>query len=427
MRPLLLPILLTGFLALPQSAAAAGRVVAVTFDHVIHPVSVEILSHALDQAKKEDAAAVLIRLNTPGGLYEATRGITEKIIASPVPVITYVTPAGGRAASAGFFILEAGDLAAMAPGTRTGAASPVLIGQEMDPVMRRKVEEDAAAALRSVCAKRGRNSELAEKTVSQAKAFTDKEALDNKLIEVLASSEAALLDQIDGREVTRLDGRKQTLRTRGAAIVEYQPSWRERLISSIADPNIAFVMLILGALGVYVEFTSPGLILPGVAGGIMVLLGLSALSVLPINWLGAALIVLALSFFVLEAKFASHGILGAGGAVAMVLGAMMLVEGPPELRIRFTTALSTAVPFAVITMFLLTLVVRARRNKVATGVDALLQEVAVARTPLAPRGKVFLHGEYWDAVSSGPVEAGGHVRVVAIEGLTLQVEPVLPQ
>jgi membrane-bound serine protease (ClpP class) len=409
---------------LPQAAIAAGRVVAVTFDHVIHPVSVEILSHALDQAKKEDAAAVLIRLNTPGGLYEATRGITEKIVASSVPVITYVTPAGGRAASAGFFILEAGDLAAMAPGTRTGAASPVLIGQEMDPVMRRKVEEDAAAALRSVCAKRGRNSELAEKTVSQAKAFTDKEALDNKLIEVLAASETALLDQIDGREVTRLDGRKQTLHTRGAAIVDYQPSWRERLISSIADPNIAFVLLILGALGVYVEFTSPGLILPGVAGGIMVLLGLSALSVLPINLLGVALLVLALSFFVLEAKFASHGILGTGGAVAMVLGAMMLVEGPPELRIRFTTALSTAVPFAVITMFLLTLVVRARRNKVATGVDALMQEVAVARTPLAPRGKVFLHGEYWDAVSSGPVEAGGQVRVVAIDGLTLRVEPV---
>jgi membrane-bound serine protease (ClpP class) len=399
-------------------------VVAVSFNHVIHPVSAEILQHALEQAKKQDAAAVLIRLNTPGGLYEATRSITEKIVASPVPVVTYVTPAGGRAASAGFFILEAGDLAAMAPGTRTGAASPVLIGQEMDPVMRRKVEEDAAAALRSVCAKRGRNSELAEKTVSQAKAFTDKEALDNKLVEVLAASEAELFDLIDGREVTRLDGRKQTLRTRGAQIVEYQPSWRETLISTIADPNIAFVLLILGALGVYVEFSSPGLILPGVAGGIMVLLGLSALSVLPINWLGAALLVLAITFFVLEAKFASHGILGAGGAVAMVLGAMMLVEGPPELRIRLSTALATALPFALITMFLLTLVVRARRGKVVTGVEALLEEVAVARTALAPKGKVFLHGEYWDAVSSGPVEAGAQVRVVSVDGLTLRVEPL---
>jgi membrane-bound serine protease (ClpP class) len=414
----LAPLLLLG-----GQLFAASRVVAVAVDGVVHPITVEILSHSLEKAQRENASLVLIRINTPGGLMEAMRRSIEKIVASPVPVVTYVTPSGGRAASAGFFLLEAGDVAAMAPGTNTGAASPVALGVEMDAVMRRKVESDAAASLRSLTTKRGRNSALAEKTVLEARSFTEKEALDNKLVEIIAADERQLLEQLEGRTITRFDGRQQTLHTAGAVVVTYEKTVRESIISSISDPNLAFMLLVLGALGVYLEFTHPGLILPGVAGGILVLLGLSALAVLPINWGGAALLVLAVALFVLEAKFASHGILGAGGAVAMILGALLLVEGPPELRIRLTTAVAVTLPFALITVFLLNLVLRARANKVVTGAAGMVGEIGVVHVPLAPQGKVFVHGEFWDAVSTAPVEAGARVRVLAVEGLLLKVGP----
>ena len=402
---------------------AAPRVVAVDVDGMVHPVTAEIISRAIDQARREQASALLIRLNTPGGLLDATREIDQHIISSPVPVITYVTPSGGRAASAGFFVLQAGDVAAMAPGTNTGAASPVLLGQQMDPVMRNKIENDSAANLRGLVTARGRNAELAEKTIREAKSFTAKEALDSKLIDLIAPSEAELFRQLDGRDVTRFDGRKQRLSLAGAEVVDYKKTAREWIISTIADPNIGFVLLVLGALGIYVEFSSPGLIFPGVAGGILALLGLSALSVLPINWVGVALLLLAAALFILEAKFASHGVLGTGATVAMILGAMLLIEAPPEFRIHLTTAVAVAVPFALITMFLVSLVVRARRNKVVTGGEGMIGEVGEARTPLDPSGKVFIHGEYWDAVSKQPVPAGSAVRVVDVEGLRLEVEP----
>jgi membrane-bound serine protease (ClpP class) len=391
---------------------------------MVHPITTEMVGHALQQAGEQHAQALLIRLNTPGGLLDATRQITEKLIASPIPVITYVTPGGGRAASAGFFLLEAGDVAAMAPGTNTGAASPVLLGQQMDPVMKRKVENDAAASLRSITTRRGRNTELAEKTVLEAKSFTDKEALDNHLIDLTAASEQELFARLDGREVARFDGRKQVLHLGGAAIVEYRKTAREAIISSIADPNIAFALLIIGGLAIYVEFSHPGLIVPGVAGVIMVLMGLSALSVLPINWLGVALLVLSISLFVLEAKFASHGILGAGGVVSMVLGALMLVEGPPEMRIHLATALAVALPFGIISVFLLSLVLKARKAKVVTGSSGMVGETGEAKSALSPSGKVFVHGEYWNAVCSVPVDAGTRVRVLAVNGLMLQVEPI---
>ncbi len=410
-------------MVLASCSVASPKILLIHLDHVVHPVTVEILGAAIEQARRENADLVLIRLNTPGGLLESTREAVEKIVASSVPVVTYVAPSGGRAASAGFFLLQAGDVAAMAPGTNTGAASPILIGQQMDPVLRRKAENDAAAALRTLVEKRGRNSALAEKAVLEAKAFTEREALENRLIELVAADPASLLAQLEGREITRFDGRKLKFHAADRTIVEYEKTLRQRILTAISDPNLAFVLLILGALGVYVEFSSPGLIVPGVAGAILVLLGLSALSVLPINWLGAALLVLALSLFVLEAKFASHGILGGGGAVAMVLGAMLLIDGPPDIRIRWTTALAVALPFAGITMFLLSLVVRARAGKVITGTSGMVGELGEARTSMSPEGKVFVHGAYWDAVCSTPVAAGARVRVTAVEGLQLRVEP----
>jgi membrane-bound serine protease (ClpP class) len=410
-------------LAAALQVRAAAKVIAIDVDGIIHPVTVEIISHAIDEAAKEDAAAILLRLNTPGGLLDSSREITSKMIASRVPIIAFVTPSGGRAASAGFFLLEAADIAAMAPGTNTGAASPVLMGEQMDPVMRNKVENDASAWLRSIVTKRAHNAELAEKTIREAKAFSEKEALDNHLVDLIAPDEAHLLTALDGREITRFDGRKEILHTAGAEIVDYKPTARERIIRSVADPNIAFILLVLGALGVYVEFSSPGLILPGVAGGILALLGLSGLAVLPINWIGAALLMLGAAMFVLEAKFASHGVLGSGGTVAMILGALLLINGPPELRIHLSTALSVTIPFALITMFLVSLVVRARANKALMSNGGLLNEVGLARTPLTPGGKVFVHGEYWDAVSSTPVDTGAEVRVVSVDGMKLGVEP----
>lgn len=412
-------------------AAAAGacfpapKVVAVDLDGVVHPVMVEIIERALAQAKQQNAEAVLLRLNTPGGLMEAMRQSVEKIVASPIPVVTYVCPSGGRAASAGFFLLEAGDVAAMAPGTNTGAAHPVAIGVQMDAIMKQKVENDAAASLRSVVAKRGRNAALAEKAVLESKSFTDKEALENKLIELIARDEKDLLGQLNGREVVRFDGSKVTLRLAGATIETYERSLRQKILSGVSDPNIALLLLVLGALGVYVEFSSPGLFVPGVAGAILAVLGLSAISVLPINGAGAALLILAFVLFALEAKFASHGILGVGGAAAMILGSMLLVDSPvPEMRIRLSTALAITIPFAAITVFLLTLVIRARANKVSTGSEGMLNETGEAVTPIAPEGQVLVRGEYWAAVSEAPLKAGARVRVAGITGLKLRVEAV---
>jgi len=417
-----------GCLVLAGRAQAAGRVLAVDVDSIVHPVTVEIVGRALDQAVREHDDLVLIRLNTPGGLMDAMRETIQKIVASPVSVVTYVAPSGGRAASAGFFLLEAGDVAAMAPGTNTGAAHPVLMGTEMDPVMKQKVENDAAASLRSLTSKRGRNSDLAQKAVLESKSFTEKEALDNHLIELIANNEQDLMRQLDGREITRFDGRKETLHVAGAEIVVYEKNLRQRVLSAISDPNIALILLVLGALGIYVEFSTPGVIFPGVAGAIMVLLGLSALSMLPINWLGAALLILSFAFFVLEAKFAAHGVLAAGGSVAMILGAVILINSPlPEMRIHLSTAIALALPFAAITVFLLSLVMRARAGKVVTGVEGMLGETGVALADLAPEGRVFVRGEYWNAVATAPVKTGEKVRVTAIDHLNLTVEPVQNQ
>jgi membrane-bound serine protease (ClpP class) len=353
---------------------------------------------------------------------EATRDVVEKLIASTVPVVTWVGPSGAHAASAGFFVLLAGDVSAMAPGTQTGAASPIVLGKELDPVLRRKVESDAEAWLRSIASRRGRNAALAEKAVSEAKSFTEQEALDSNLINFIAKDETELLSRLDGISITRFDGTKRILPLKGAKIAVYQPSLRQKILKAVSDPNIALIILLLGALGLYLEFSMPGLILPGVAGAILLLLGLSALALLPINWLGVVLLLLALTLFVLEAKFTSFGILGAGGAAAMILGALFLIEGPPEFRISFGTAVGIALPFAVISVFLMTLVIRAHGNKVQTGVSGLVGEIGIARTELSPEGKILVHGEYWDAVSSATVLQGTRVRVLSVDGMRLIVE-----
>src|SRR5579885_1998367 len=274
---------------------------------MIHPVSAELITAGIEHAVQEHASLVIIQLSTPGGLDTSMREIIEKVIASPVPVVVYVAPSGSRAASAGFFILLSADIAAMAPGTNTGAAHPLFMGGQPDDVMKKKVENDAAAYLRSIAGKRKRNPELAEKGVTESRSFTEEEALKNGFIDVIANDRADLLQKLDGREVARFDGRKQVLHLQGASVEVYSPNFRQIFLSHILDPNVSFILLILGVLGLYVEFTHPGLILPGVAGGIALVLSLFAFSLLPINWAGAVLIALAIVFFVLEAKFVTHG------------------------------------------------------------------------------------------------------------------------
>ncbi len=413
------------FFGLFSGVAAGPRVLRIDVDQVIHPVTTEVIARGLEQASREGVEAVLIRLNTPGGLMTAMQEIIQKIVASPAPVITYVAPSGGRAASAGFMILEAADIAAMAPATNTGAAHPVLLGGgQLDAVMKQKIENDAAASIRALAEKRGRNSAMAELAVRESKAFTEKEALDNHLIDLIAPDEKTLLATLDGREITRFDGRRQRLHLAGATIVGYQLSLRQRVLMPLIDPNLAFILLILGVLGVYLEFTHPGLILPGVAGGILVILALMALTLLPIRFAGAALLLLGMILFVLEAKIASHGILGMGGSVAMVLGALILIDtSVPELKIRLSTAVAVTLPFALITIFLLQLVIRARALKVTTGTTGMLDEIGVAKTALAPDGQVFVHGEWWNAVSSAPLPLGARVKVVGVDGLKLRVVP----
>ena len=392
---------------------------------MVHPVTAEIIASAIHQAEASGDALLIIRLDTPGGLSEAMRESVAKIVASPVPVVTYVGPQGARAASAGFFILEAGDVAAMSPGTNTGAAHPVIMGSQMDPVMKEKLENDASASLRSITGQRGRNVQLAETAVRQSKSFTEHEAMDGRLIEIIARDEQDLLRQLDGRVVRRFNGDTVTLHCRGASIEQYERTSRQRVLSEMSDPNIALIVLALGVLGIYVEFVAPGLIFPGVIGSILALVGLAAFSVLPLNWLGVMLVLLALVMFALEIKFVSHGILSAGAAAALVLGATMLVDSPtPEMRIHLATALSVAAPLAIVTALLVTLAVRARRSKVVTGVEGMIGLVGVAIEDLVPSGRILVRGENWQAHSAVPVGKGTRVRVQGVADLLLRVEPI---
>lgn len=408
------------------AASANADVLRVVVDGTINPISDEYIARGIEQAGRQHAQAVLIEIRTPGGLVDSTRNIITKILASQVPVIVYVYPTGSRSASAGFYILESADVAAMAPGTNTGAAHPVLMGTTMDPIMKEKVENDSAAFMRSFVAKRGRNVEVAESAVRQSKSFTDQEALQQHLIDYVAKDEHDLLKQMDGRPITRFDGQKVALRVAGAHIDDYGLTLKEEILGFLMDPNIAFLIFIIGAAAIYAEFNHPGAVIPGVVGIIFVVLAVFALGLLPVRFAGVALILTAFVLFALEAKFGTHGALGVGGIAVMILGALLLVDGPiPQMRIRLFTAVAVSVPFGLITIFLVDIAVRARRNKVVTGDRGLIGEIGVAQTQLRPDGKVFVHGEIWNARSSVPIDPGSSVRVTAVHDLILTVEPTM--
>jgi membrane-bound serine protease (ClpP class) len=412
-------------LAILVGLAAHADVVRVTVDGTINPVSSEYIGRGIERGSDQHAQAVLVELRTPGGLVDSTREIISKILASPVPVIVFVYPTGSHSASAGFYILEAADVAAMAPGTNTGAAHPVLAGGTMDPIMKEKVENDLAAFMRSFAGKRGRNVEVAESAVRQSKSFTDQEALQQHLIDYIAKDPADLLKQIDGKTITRFDGRTAILHTAGAQIVDYEMTLKEQILEFLMDPNITFLILIIGAAAIYFEFNHPGAVIPGVVGVIFVMLAIFALNLLPLRFAGVALLVTAFILFVLEAKLGTHGALGIGGIAMMILGALLLVDGPiPQMRIHPLTAVAVSIPFGLLTIFLVNIAMRARRGKVVTGVRGLIGEVGVAHTALRPQGKVFVHGELWDAYCQAGADPGQTVRITSVHDLTLAVEPV---
>src|SRR5438132_6333741 len=408
--------------AIPLCAQAA--ILKITVNDMIHPISDEFIGRALTEAARTNDDAVVIELRTPGGLIDSTRSIVEKIMTSRVPVIVYVAPAGARAASAGFFILESADIAAMAPGTNTGAAHPVVFGEKMDEIMKTKMENDAAAFMRTIAARRGRNVTVAESAVRESKSFTEDEALHQKLIDVVAPNLPSLFQAFDGKTLRRYNGSTTTLHLVGKPLRTYDMSLKERLLSKLMDPNIAFLLFALGALAIFAEFNHPGAVVPGVVGVIAILLALFALNLLPTRYASLSLLIAAFVLFALEAKYATHGVLGIGGVICMIFGALFLVDGPiPEMRVHLFTALIVSIPIGLIAIFLTTLVLRARRNRVTTGREGMIGEIGVARTELEPAGKVFVHGELWNGVRRTAVAPGTRVRVSGVDGLQLIVEP----
>ncbi|HWF91427.1 MAG TPA: nodulation protein NfeD [Terriglobales bacterium] len=407
------------------SISSSAEVLKIVVNDTIQPITEEYIARAIAEAQRGHDQALLIELNTPGGLLDSTRDIIHNIVTSPVPVIIYVSPAGSRAASAGFFILESADIAAMAPGTNTGAAHPVLMGGgKMDDVMKQKIENDAAAFMRSFVSKRGRNVDVAESTVRQSKSFTDEEALKQNLINYVAPNEADLFKQISAQPVKRFDGQLAALQLVNAPVRIYDMTLKEHILDYIMDPNVAFILLAIGALALYVEFNHPGAVLPGVVGLIFILLAIFALNLLPVRFAAVVLIFVSFVLFALEAKFATHGTLAIGGIVTMTLGGLLLVDAPiPEMQVHLLTALAVSIPLGLITVFLMGIALKARANKVVTGEQGLVGEIGMAQTALSPSGKVFVHGEIWNATASSPVTVGQTVVVRKVDGLLLLVDP----
>jgi len=412
---------------LVTAAAPAQTVLKLTLRDTIQPVSAGYIERGLNEAAATHADAVLIEMDTPGGTLESMRDMVQHILQSPVPVIVFVSPAGSRAGSAGFFLLEAADIAAMAPGTEAGAAHPIIEGQTMDPVLKLKLENDAAAFLRSYSVRRGRNADAAEDAVRNSKSYSDSEALQMKLIDLSVPDQTTLFAALDGRSIKLFSGAQTTLHLAHATVRNLPPSLRENILGKLMDPNLAVLILFSGILLIYLEFHVPGTIVPGAVGTLLVLLALFALDLLPIHLASVALVLAAFILLVLEAKFPSHGVLAIAGSMALVFGLLTLVNGPiPEQRVHLSVALAVGLSFGLITTFIAILAMRARRNKVLTGVDALLGATAIAQTELhaSATGQVLVRGELWRAqleTGAAAVPAGTAVRVVGVHNLLVTV------
>ncbi len=412
-------------LALAQASDGPPKVVRITVDSIIHPVALEFIAESIAEADRERADLLVIELSTPGGLLTSTREIVQEMLGAETPVAVYVSPSGAHAASAGFFLLMAADIAAMAPGTNTGAATPVGgQGENVEGDLGDKVKEDAAAQIRSLASRNGRDPDLAESAVLESKSFTAEEALEKGLIDLIATDVEDLLAQLDGRQLEAGRDEPLTLRTADAEIRSLEMSPFQRLLSAIAHPNVAYILMTLGGLGLYFELSNPGAILPGVVGAICLILAFFALSVLPVNYAGIALILLAVIFFIAEIKVVSYGLLSVGGLISLVLGSLMLFKSAdPAIRVSKDVIFGVTLFTAAVVAFLLWMIVRVHRSQVTTGVEGLVHKIAKARTDLEPAGKVFVWGEIWNAVAESPVSAGQTVEITAVEGMTLRVRP----
>ena len=424
-----------------SNSSARPRVIEMRIGDEIEPIMAEYINGGISQAAQQHASLILITMDTPGGLGTSMEDMIQHILSSPVPVVVYVSPAGARGASAGFFILLSADVAAMAPGTHAGAASPLIavggVPLNVDEVLKRKILNDATAFLRSYAGKRGRNVELAETAVTEGKAFTETESLNGKLIDLMANSREDLLSKLNGQAIKRFDGSETRLNLHNPEVVTMEMSARQRFLSRIVQPDVFFILLIAGAIGLYVEFTHPGMIAPGVIGAIALVLALFAMHILPVNFAGLLLIIVALGLFILEAKYTSHGVLAAGGIIAMLLGAFMLVRSPiTGAGVSFGVALGVTAPAALVTIFLMRLVLRSREWKQSAGAEQLIGAAAEAAESFAPvsgettpatasfQGMVRLRGELWRAVAPVAIPAGAQLRVVGVTGLTVHVTPV---
>jgi membrane-bound serine protease (ClpP class) len=418
---------LLGCAAAVGSAAMPGSVYAARVDSVIHPVSAEYMIETIDRADREGGALVVFTLETPGGLVDSTRAIVTRLLAAKTPVAVFVAPAGARAASAGFILTIAADVAAMAPGTHIGAAHPVSSsGEKVDEVMSKKAAQDVAAYVRTLAAGRQRNVDLAQEAVNDSRAFTEQEALTASppLVDVIATDLPDLLRKLDGRSVRRFDGSVAVVRTAGAEVVPIEMSLRQRVLSAIAHPNIAYLLLSLGILGLTVELWSPGAIAPGVIGALSLLLAFFSLQMLPVNYAGLLLMVLGMVLLILEIKVTSYGLLTIGGAVSLIFGSMILVDSSaPELQLNLRLILPVVAGIVGIAVLLVRLGVSAQRLRPTTGEEGMLAATGVALSPLVPGtpGRVRTRGEIWQAVSDEPIPEGSPVRVVAVHGLTLSV------
>jgi membrane-bound serine protease (ClpP class) len=419
------PVLL--LVMLVAAAVPAAEVVQLRVDDTIQPASQRYIERVLSEAEAMEADLVVLELDTPGGLLDTTRDITTAITESRVPVVVFVSPGGARAASAGFFILLAADIAAMTPGTNTGAAHPVSgQGQDLGEDIRDKATNDAAAMIRAIASQRGRNVEESVKAVTESTSYTAEEALEADLVDLVAGNLDELLNELDGREITRFDDTVTVLDLAERTVVVIEPTSAERFLSVLANPNIAYLLMALGMLGIYVEVTHPGAIFPGVVGVISILLALYSLSVLPVNLAGIALIMVALVLFLLEVKIVSYGLLTIAGIISFVIGSLMLFDAPiPDMRVSLGVVLPTALLLAAVAVFLLSRVVQLHRRRPVTGEEGLVGKIGHTLSALDPYGKVKVHGEYWDARSTGaPVAERAEVRVVAVSGRRIDVEPV---
>lgn len=422
-KKILLSLAILCFLSpLGQSA-----ILKINIDTAIHPVSSEYIRTTIDRAQESGAELIIMALNTPGGLDSSMREIIEKILGSSVPVAAFVSPSGARAASAGFFISMACDIWVMAPGTNTGAAHPVgvsITGQAMDETMSEKVTHDAASYIKSIAEKRGRNTQMAEDAVRKSLSFTEKEALEGNLIDLIAQDDQDIIDFFHGQTIVRFDGSEVMLDLEDKDIISRPMSARQKFLITIANPNLAYILLMIGLLGLYFEFSNPGAILPGVLGGICLLLAVFSFQILPINYVGLILIILSVGLFILEIKVQSYGILSLGGIAAMVFGSIMLIDAPiPELKPSLGFIIPMALGLAAIFIFLVFIAIRAHAKKASTGKEGLIGERGIARSDLSPDGKVFVHGEIWKAEASEAIPKGTEVVVTEVlEGLKIKVK-----